>query len=324
MKLYPKIDSILGTPFGIKGYLLKRIPKDNAKILDVLFMVIYRWVIYMKRNDIKVAILRIEGTNCEQESFDAFARLGVKPEFVHLKQLLGIDYPKDDIRDVFDYQCIMIPGGFSAGDYVRAGAIFAARIKSKLQVKLEHYVKAGYPIIGVCNGFQVLIELGLLPGIDKVISEYPKACLMTNDSNRFECRPTLLKHENRGKCIFTRNIKRGEIRLIPSAHAEGKLVFPLNEQNKWIEQLEDNDQIVFRYVDPDGNYAGYPWNPNGSISNIAGICNYMGNVFGMMPHPERVFYRYQHPDWTRGNRADSYGDGKIIFESVVDYIERHF
>lgn len=277
----------------------------------------------MKREDIRVAILRIEGTNCEQESFDAFRRLGTRPEFVHLKQLLNIDCDKNERRSLFDFQCIMIPGGFSAGDYVRAGAIFAARMKSRILGELKEYVKQEYPILGICNGFQVLIETGLLPGTDEIISEHPRACLMTNDSNRFECRPTYLRHDNRGKCIFTRKIGKGEIRLIPSAHAEGKLVFSPEDKNI-LKRMEENDQIVFRYVNPDGELAGYPWNPNGSVDNIAGICNRIGNVFGMMPHPERVFYRFQHPDWTRKLTDNLYGDGKDIFEAVINYIEKKF
>ena len=278
----------------------------------------------MKIKDIKIAILRIEGTNCEQESYDAFKRLGAKPDFVHLKQLLHIDCDKNEKRNISDYQCIMIPGGFSAGDYIRAGAIFAARIKSKLQKDLENYVKQEYPLLGVCNGFQVLTELGLLPGIDEIVSPIPKGCLNINDSDRFECRPTLLKHENKGKCVVTSKIPKNDIRLIPSAHAEGKLLFPTDKQEKYLKKLEENDQIVFRYVDPDGNYAGYPWNPNGSISNIAGICNNIGNVFGMMPHPERSFYKHQHPDWTRSGLNNNYGDGRAIFESTLDYICKRF
>jgi len=278
----------------------------------------------VKLEDVKVAVLRIEGTNCEQESYDAFKRLGADPEFVHLKQLLGIDCNKDEKRDVFDFQCLMIPGGFSAGDYIRGGAIFAARMKSKLQKSLENFVKQEYPILGVCNGFQVLIELGLLPGIDTVMSDTPQACLNINDSDRFECRPTLLKHENNGKCIFTSKIPKGDVRLIPSAHAEGKLLFPLERQEKILDELEKNDQVVFRYVDPDGNYAGYPWNPNGSPGNIAGICNDLGNVFGLMPHPERTFYRHQHPDWTQSGLDNNVGDGRGVFESVLDYICKRF
>jgi len=278
----------------------------------------------VKIKDIRIGIIRIEGTNCEQESYDAFKRLGVKPEFVHLKQLLHIDCNKDEKRDLFDFQCLMIPGGFSAGDYIRAGAIFAARIKSRLYDQLKEYVSQEYPILGVCNGFQVLIELGLLPGIDTVITDTPTACLTINDSNRFECRPTLLKHENNGRCIFTSKIKKDEVRLIPSAHAEGKLLFPLDEQETYLRKLEENDQIVFRYVNPDGEYADYPWNPNGSTSNIAGICNHIGNVFGMMPHPERVYYKHQHPNWTQTGLDGNIGDGKAVFESVVSYISKKF
>ena len=112
--------------------------------------------------------------------------------------------------------------------------------------------------------------------------------------------------------------------LIPSAHAEGKLLFPINRQEEYLKKLEENDQVVFRYVDPEGNYAGYPWNPNGSISNIAGICNNHGTVFGMMPHPERTFYKHQHPDWTRAGLGNLMGDGQAIFGSVLDYISKRF
>jgi phosphoribosylformylglycinamidine synthase len=278
----------------------------------------------LKIEDVKIAVIRIEGTNCEQESLDAFKRLGANPEFVHLKQLLNIDCNKDEKREISQYQCLMIPGGFSAGDYIRAGAIFAARIKSKLNKDLKEFVIQEYPILGICNGFQVLTELGLLPGIDNIISSSPDACLNINDSNRFECRPTLLKHENNGKCIFTSKIPKNDVRLIPSAHAEGKLLFPLDKQEKYIKKLGENDQIVFKYVDTEGTYAGYPWNPNGSISNIAGICNSIGNVFGMMPHPERTYFKHQHPDWTISKLNGNFGDGKDIFVSILDYICKRF
>jgi phosphoribosylformylglycinamidine synthase subunit PurQ / glutaminase len=278
----------------------------------------------MKTKDIKIAVVRIEGTNCEQESYDAFKRLGTSPEFVHLKQFLGMDCAPDEKRDILSYQCLMIPGGFSAGDYIRGGAIFAARMKSQLQGQLKEFVAQEYPILGICNGFQVLTELGLLPGFDETIRAVPDACLYLNDSNRYECRPTLLKHENKGTCVFTSKIKRNEVRLIPSAHAEGKLLFPLEKQEQYLKTLEKNDQIVFRYVDPQGNYAGYPWNPNGSPLNIAGICNPAGNVFGMMPHPERTYFKHQHPNWTQTGLGDNIGDGKAIFESVVDYISKRF
>lgn len=267
----------------------------------------------MNNSGIKICILRIEGTNCEDEMYYSFERLGAKPELVHLKQLIS--------KNLFDYQCLMIPGGFSTGDYVRAGAIFASLIKSRLSKEIKKFVKEGYPVGGICNGFQVLVELGLLPGFDRKMNI--NAVLTINDSNRFECRPTFLKHENNGNSVFTKKIQKNRVLMIPSAHAEGKFLFQKDREEKYLQRLIDNDQIVFRYVNENGEYAGYPWNPNGSFYNIAGICNPEGNVFGMMPHPERVFYRYQHPDWTRTkNKKD--GDGKIVFESVLEYIKRRF
>ena len=277
----------------------------------------------MKRGDINIAVLRIEGTNCEQEVWDSFANLGACPHFLHLKELLGVDFPK---KNMFDYQCLFIPGGFSSGDYVRAGAIFASRIKARLMDELIEYIKEGYPLIGICNGFQVLIELGILPGLDG-ISKIPQACLAVNDSDRYECRPTFLRYENNGGCHITSRLEKGEIRVIPSAHMEGKLLFPLRETKNYLRKLEENDQIVFRYVDPDGNRGGYPWNPNGSVDNIAGICNQEGNVLGMMPHPERTFFSWQHHDWSRRGKQwfkAGVGDGKALFESILDYIAKKY
>jgi phosphoribosylformylglycinamidine synthase subunit PurQ / glutaminase len=278
------------------------------------------------RKDIRVAVLRIEGTNNEQEMYDAFEALGAQPELVHLNQLVKRDLPKEEKRKLSDYHVLMLPGGFSAGDYIRAGAIYAARMKAAIPKEIEEFVAAEKPIGGMCNGFQILVELGLLPGHGAKLPLFPDAILNRNDSALFECRPTLLKQENRGKCVFTKKIPRGEVRLIPSAHAEGKLMVPTEEQEKTLRNLWDNDQVVFTYTDPSGGKASYPWSPSGSTHGIAGITNEMGTVFGMMPHPERVFHRYQHPDWTRDAKrtADSAGDGRAVFESVLEYVERKF
>jgi len=271
----------------------------------------------MKAGQVRVCVLRIEGTNCEEEMFLSFKRLGARPEKVHLKQLTGTDVSQEEKRALSDYHILALPGGFSAGDYVRAGAIMAARMKSKLSKDLVDFIKAGKPVLGVCNGFQVLVETGLLPAMSGIMSEYPEAVLGTNDSGRFECRPTLLRKVNRGSCAFTSRISPAKISLIPSAHAEGKLMFNIDRSKKIVKQLEENDQIVFKYVNPEGNLAGYPWCPNGATENIAGICNREGNVFGLMPHPERVFFKFTHPDWTR--QPDGPGDGRAVFESVLDY-----
>lgn len=271
----------------------------------------------MKASQVKVCVLRIEGTNCEEEMHLSFKRLGARPEKVHLKQLTGADVSQEEKRSLSDYHILALPGGFSAGDYVRAGAIMAARMKSKLSKDLVDFIRSGKPVLGVCNGFQILVETGLLPAMSGIMSEYPEAVLGTNDSGRFECRPTLLKRVDRGSCAFTSRIPSDKISLIPSAHAEGKLVFPIDRSKRIVQELEENDQIVFKYVDPEGALAGYPWCPNGATDNIAGICNREGNVFGLMPHPERVFFRFTHPDWTR--QPDGPGDGRAVFESVMEY-----
>ena len=271
----------------------------------------------MKAEDVRVCVIRIEGTNCEDEMAEAFRMVGAQAEEVHLKQL-SKQVSADLCRDLEDYDVLAFPGGFSAGDYVRAGAIFGARIKSSIGSEVKRFVESGKPVLGVCNGFQILVEMGLLPAIDEVMSEQPTAALYNNDSGRFECRPTVLRNDNRGKCIFTSDVPEKALLTIPSAHAEGKL---MSMDPDFVQKLEDNDQIVFRYVCPDGSDAEYPWNPNGSPSDIAGICNPAGNVMGMMPHPERVMTRFTHPDWTRGYASEE-GDGRAIFESVIKYLEK--
>ncbi len=274
----------------------------------------------MKVEDIRVAILRMEGTNCEDESYHAFERLGAKPEYVHIKQMLGL--VEGEERSPFDYQILMFPGGFSAGDYIRAGAIFAAIMKSRLMDELKEFVREGYPILGVCNGFQVLVELGMLPALDG-ISAQPEAVLATNDSNRFECRNIYIRHDKKGDSPFTSLYKKGEVLLMPVAHAEGKFMVDAKKEKDILKRLNENDQIVFRYVDPDNpesDDVSYPWNPNGAVENIAGITNPDGNVLGMMPHPERAYYNYM----VGLPEPEAFGPGAGIFRSVLDYISHRF
>ncbi len=279
----------------------------------------------------KICILRIEGTNCELETSLAFNRLGASAEIVHLKQLIGAVKERER-RNLKDYDLLVIPGGFSSGDYIRAGAILAARIKGALGEEIEDFINNGNPVLGICNGFQVLVEMGLLPGFAHEKAETQQAALTTNDSARFECRPTLIKHESRGNCVFTIGIEKGSILKMPCAHAEGKFFIAEKKREEYIQWLEENDQIVFRYVDPKGAYAPYPWNPNGSIYNIAGICNPEGNILGLMPHPERAFYAFTDSEWSRMARGwrkgkeeekeDAYGSGRRIFESVLNYLRK--
>jgi phosphoribosylformylglycinamidine synthase len=270
----------------------------------------------MKKADVKVCIVRVGGTNCDAETKRSFDDLGVKAETIHLNEIVRKG-------DLLEYDVLVFPGGFSFGDYVRAGAILAKGFLARLGEGLEAFVKEGKPVLGICNGFQVLVETGLLPGFDDV-GEHAEAALATNIPIGYRCRWVYLRHENSGKCIFTNKIPKGKVLRIPVAHAEGRFMFPREKEKEYLEELLDSDQLVFRYCDEMGRYAEgkYPDNPNGSFFDIAGICNPEGTVFGLMPHPERAYYGWQLPDWTRIEKPPRYGDGSLIFESVVHYVTR--
>lgn len=274
----------------------------------------------MTPDRLKVAIVSIEGTNNDEELYVALKTLGARPEIVHLKQFTGRDVAAEKVRRLSDYQMVLFPGGFSAGDYVRAGAIFAARVRASIGSDLEEFVGQGRLVGGLCNGFQVLTELGLLPGRPGGHLGPPEAALMTNDSGRYECRPTFLAWTG-GRFPPLQGVPAGQRYLFPSGHAEGKLVLAGDPKAR-LAELEASGQILFRWVAPDGSPATYPWNPNGSEGNVAGLTNPEGNVFGLMPHPERGFFRAQAPDWTRQGGAVGFGDGHAFLSAVVRYAEQ--
>jgi phosphoribosylformylglycinamidine synthase I len=264
----------------------------------------------------KVCVLRVGGTNCDAETKRSFEELNVQAEIVHVNELVKR-------RSLMEYSALVFPGGFSYGDYVRAGAIWAKWILAKLGKELKAFVEVNRPILGICNGFQVLVEAGLLPGFEE-ISPYPEAALATNFPPGYNCRWVYVKHENKGKCIFTRIIPKGKVLRMPVAHSEGRFMFAKQKEKQYLERLYENDQLVFRYCDKNGEYADsrFPTNPNGSSHDIVGVCNPEGTIFGLMPHPERSFYWWQQPDWTRQEQMPQYGDGKLIFESLVSYLEK--
>ena len=247
-------------------------------------------------------MLRVDGTNCDEEAVIAFRKAGSKVDLVHMNEL------KREEKSLEDYQILCIPGGFTYGDDIAAGKIFAVLLKYMLSQDVKKFVEEEKLVLGICNGFQVLVKTGLLPALEGMKQE---ATLAFNDCGYFQDRWIYMKHENKGKCVFTRGIK--DIIYIPVNHAEGKFVADRNV----IKRLEENDQVVFKYVDPDGNYAGFPWNPNGSMDNIAGICNPEGNVFGLMPHPEKFIHKWTHPCWTR-LKLEEEGDGFAIFRNAVE------
>jgi phosphoribosylformylglycinamidine synthase len=271
-----------------------------------------------KQEDVKVCVLRVGGTNCDAETKRAFEELGVAAEVVHVNEIVKH-------HGLLDYHVLVFPGGFAYGDYVRAGAIWAKWILAKLDKELKTFVDENRPILGICNGFQVLVEAGLLPGFDEMTS-YPEAALALNLPPGYNCRWIYLKQENRGKCMFTWKVPKGKILRIPVAHSEGRFLFKKERQKQFLERLYENDQMVFRYCDKNGDYAegSFPTNPNGSFHDIAGICNKEGTIFGLMPHPERAFYWWQQPDWTKHTRMPQYGDGKLVLESIIDYLTKKF
>jgi phosphoribosylformylglycinamidine synthase len=272
----------------------------------------------MKIEEIKVCVLRVGGTNCDLETKNAFNELGVKAEVVHFNQIIKN-------RNLLEYDAIILPGGFSYGDYVRAGAIWATGIITKFQKELKIFVEEGRPILGICNGFQVLVESGLLPAFNG-ISDYPEASLATNIPIGYRCKWVYIKHDNSGKCILTKKIPKGKIIRIPVAHGEGRFLFSKENEARHLEKLYNNDQLVFRYCTKEGKYANgeFPINPNGAFHDIAGICDSTGNVLGLMPHPERAFYGWQLPDWTKTEKPLKFGDGKLVFESITEYLKKKF
>lgn len=272
----------------------------------------------MKLDEIRVCILRVEGTNCDAETKRAFQELGARAEIVHL----------NDLRkggNLLDYHVLVFPGGFSYGDYVRAGAILARGILAKLGGDMRRFANEERPILGICNGFQILVEAGLLPGFDGQ-GELPHAALAPNLPIGYHCLWVHLKHENQGKCIFTGKIKGDAVLRIPVAHGEGRFMFEKNKQHAQLERLYEDDQLVFRYCSEDGAAAErrFPLNPNASFHDIAGICDSSGTIFGLMPHPERAYYGWQYPDWTKHEKPKTYGDGRLVFESVVEYLTKKF
>lgn len=222
-------------------------------------------------------VIVFPGSNCDHDAYHAMAHvMNAETKFLWHKDT---DLPNIDF--------LLIPGGFSYGDYLRSGAI--ARFSPIMQSVIEFAEKGG-PVLGICNGFQILLEAGLLPG-----------AMLHNKDLRFVCKQTHLRCET-SNTLFTRNIKKGEVLQIPVAHGEGNY-FTDEDQLK---KLRDNDQIIFRYCNSQGNVTDEA-NFNGSVDNIAGICNTQRNILGMMPHPERAVEELIGSD-----------DGKLIFESVLN------
>ncbi len=265
---------------------------------------------------VNVIVLRTAGTNCDQESAFAFKDCGAHVDLVHIQQLLK------KAKSLKDYHILVLPGGFSYGDDISAGRILANELRLKLGEDLKKFVGSKRLIIGICNGFQVLVKAGLLPGdLGKDFAKEKKTIqqvtLMTNDSGKFEDRWTFLKVS--GRCAWTQGMEG--VVYFPVAHGEGKFVC---KTKRVLESIQNQNRVIFRYCTQDGRKAVYPDNPNGSQDDIAGITDETGHILGLMPHPERHYLLTQHPFWTRLPKGDRLGDGAQIFQNGVNYIRKHF
>ena len=256
---------------------------------------------------INVLVLRTAGTNCDAETQFAWEQAGARVDRVHINRVI------EDPKRLAQYQILTIPGGFSYGDDIAAGKIFANQIVHHLADVVQEFLAKDRLVLGICNGFQVLVKCGLLPGSpDGRPTLVQQATLTTNDCGLFVDRWIHLRTDT-DLCPL---LVKGERLDLPIAHAEGKFVpgpgLPL-------QALEKAGQVALRYVGPDGRPgAGYPWNPNGSVSDIAGVCDPTGRILGLMPHPERHVLPWHHPEWTRRPPAKA-GHGLALFARAVAY-----
>jgi phosphoribosylformylglycinamidine synthase subunit PurQ / glutaminase len=254
----------------------------------------------------KALVLRAAGTNCDGETQFALEQAGFLADRVHVFRLM------ENPAALKDYQFLVIPGGFSYGDDVAAGKILANQMLHHLADALNEFLADGKLVLGICNGFQVMIKSGLLPwGKVEAGQANHDATLAWNDCGKFEDRWVHLRADSQ-KCVF---LPPGEIIALPIAHGEGKFV-PRDEAAH--AALREGDQLALRYVDVEGNSGGYPINPNGSIDDIAGICDPTGRVMGLMPHPERFVDVTHHPRWTRGGVQRA--DGTLFFEQAHRFL----
>jgi phosphoribosylformylglycinamidine synthase len=254
----------------------------------------------------KTLVLTGFGINCDYETQHAFELAGAEAHRVHLNDVLA---DKDMLAR---YNVLAFPGGFSFGDDIASGKVMANRMRYGLGDEINSFVADGKLIIGICNGFQILVKMGILPGLDGDFRQ--QVTLTFNDSGKFEDRWVYLKAEPNTRCVFTRGV---ESLYLPIRHGEGKFA-PADDE--LLNRLEEEGCLTYRYVDEKGSLAGYPYNPNGSVANIAGICDPTGRVFGIMPHPEAYLYRTNHPRWTREELPEE-GMGLQVFRNAVAYVE---
>jgi len=273
---------------------------------------------------VRALVLTGYGLNCDYETDHALKLAGAESHRVHINELI-MEKNQGAGAKLDHYHILVIGGGFSWADDHGAGVILASKMKFNMGEQIDRFIQDGKLIIGICNGFQALTNWGLLPGFER---KYQERCLAItyNDSGNFTDCWVNLKLNPESPCVFTKGLSRIEL---PVRHGEGK--FYASDEN--ITRLFANNQVVVQYSDDNGNEANKQWpmNPNGSLRDIAGICDPTGRIFGLMPHPEAFNHYTNHPDWTRQkeglirkgkNVEPQIGDGISIFRNGVDYLRK--
>ncbi len=292
---------------------------------------------------VKAIVLRAAGINCDMETRYALELAGAEVQSVHINRII------EDKAALEKFQIMVFPGGFSYGDDVAAGKILANQIIHHLSEPLQKFIDDGKLVLGICNGFQVLVKAGILPGDSKGLAteatentekrqlskiSNQSVTITCNDSGKFEDRWIYLAPQTK-KCVF---IEPGRQIYLPIAHGEGKIV---TKDTASMEKLKADEHVAFKYVNENGEEGGYPVNPNGSVDSIAGLTDTTGRVLGLMPHPERHVRLTQHPHWSRhellrtcGRASAPHGgamgheprtaDGRTIFDNAVKYIQKNF
>ena len=262
----------------------------------------------------RVLVLTGYGINCDYETESAFnmPRVGGRAERVHVNDLIESG---SNGKSLSHYDILAVPGGFAYGDDIAAGKVLANKLRYHLREQLDQFIDDGKLIIGICNGFQVLVKMGLLPAVGRRYGEQ-QITLTYNDSNKFEDRWVYLLVNPESHCIFTTGLDR---MYLPVRHGEGKLVAG---DSKILERLHRDGHVALQYVNGEGTLDGYPHNPNGSQDNIAGVCDVTGRIFGLMPHPEAYMFSTNHPRWTR-EKVPREGMGVAVFRNAVKFVKEN-
>jgi len=266
-----------------------------------------------------VLIITGDGLNCERETAWAFRLAGARPQLVHISDVLRGE------RRLREFAALGLIGGVSNGDHLGAGTVQASRFRHALREDLQGFIEGGGLIIGICNGFQTLVKMGVLPGGrsaegGSAAARWERtATIMANDSGRFEDPWVHLAVDPASPCVWTRGLRR---LFLPGRHGEGKVVV---RDAQALRELEHSGQVAARYAAADGKPTmQYPDNPNGSQGALAALCDPSGRIFGLMPHPEAYLLPYHHPSWTRdaalGRALPEEGEGLAVFRNAVQHM----